>query len=205
MAALDHRAELLPFAAGDSPGFAVTHLTRAQWSVRLWGTLGPYWADALSLGLSDAGISILRGFARQDGSDRWIGDFALVPGPASPAPSSLDFLSLAARAPAARDGGSIVLSQYSLDGGPDVGNSLYLEVRGPDRVGFLGSLLHALAGLELSPHEMLITTRDGEAFDRFFLKTVSGGVPADEVRRALEARLDAALLAQQSLVVPLAS
>jgi hypothetical protein len=194
MAALDHHSELLPFAAGDTPGFAVTHLTQAHWSVRIWGTLGAYWADAFSLGLSDAGISILRGFARQDASGRWIADFVLSPGPASPAPSSLDFLSLASRSPTGREAGPLVLSHYALDGGPDVGPSLYLEVRGPDRLGFLGSLLHALAGLDLSPREMLITTRDGEAFDRFFLKTTSGAVPSQEVRHVLEAALDAAVL-----------
>lgn len=198
MAALDHHSGLLPFAAGDTPGFAVTHLTQAHWSVRIWGTLGPFWADAFSLALSDAGISILRGFARQDGSGRWIADFVLSPGAGSPAPSSMDFLSLASGPPAARDGGPIVLSHYALDGGPDIGPSLYLEVRGPDRLGFLGSLLHALAGLELSPREMLITTRDGEAFDRFFLKTMSGAVPSQEVRRVLEASLDAAVLASDA-------
>src|SRR5204863_176168 len=145
MAALDHHSELLPFAAGDTPGFAVTHLTQAHWSVRIWGALGPFWADAFSLGLSDLGISIRRGFARQDGEGRWIADFVLAPGPASPAPSTLDFIDLASRPITARDAGPLVLSHYALDGGPDVGPSLFLEVRGPDRLGFLGSLLHALA------------------------------------------------------------
>src|SRR5437868_3237181 len=84
---------------------------------------------------------------------------------------------------AAGDGGPIVRSHDALDGGPDVGPGLYLEVRGPDRLGFLGSLLRSLARLALSPREMLITTREGEAFDRFFLKTLSGAVPSDEVRR----------------------
>jgi len=198
MAALDHRAELLPFAAGDDPGYAVTHLTQAHWSVRLWGALGAFWADAFSLGLSDAGISIRRGFARQDGAGNWIADFVLAPGPASPAPSSFDFLSLAARPPAARDGGLPALSHFALDGGPDVGPLLYLEVHGPDRLGFLGSLLHALAGLELSPREMLISTRESEAFDRFFLKTLAGGVPSDAVRRALEERLEASVHAHRA-------
>jgi hypothetical protein len=194
MSALDHHTELLPFAPGDTPGFAVTHLTQAHWSVRIWGTLGPFWADAFSLGLSDAGISILRGFARQDGEGRWIADFVLSPGPTSPPPSTLDFLALAARPPVA-GGGPIVLLHYALDGGPDVGPALYLEVRGPDRIGFLGSLLHALAGFDLSPREMFVTTREGEAFDRFFLKTTSGAVPSQDVRRALEATLDAAVRA----------
>jgi hypothetical protein len=195
MAALDHRTMLLPFAVGDTPGCALHHLTPAHWSVRVWGNLGPFWADAFSLGLASAGISIRRGFARQDGAGRWIADFLLSPGADAPDPASLDFLSLAVRAAASDDGGEIVLSHYALDGGPDVGPGLYLEVRGPDRLGFLGSLLRSLARLELSPREMMITTREDEAFDRFFLKTVSGAVPSEEARRALEEVLDAAVLA----------
>ena len=198
MTALDHRAELLPFAIGDDPGYALTHLTRAHWSVRLWGNLGPLWADAFSLGLASARISILRGFARQDGAGRWIADFVLAPGAGAPEPSSLDFLSLVFGTPAPDDGGPIVLSHYALDGGPDVGPTLYLEVRGPDRLGFLGSLLRALGRLELSPREMLITTRDGEALDRFFLKTLSGAVPSEQVRRILGGLLDSAVLASRA-------
>jgi hypothetical protein len=40
----------------------------------------------------------------------------------------------------------------------------------------------------------MISTRDGQAFDRFFLKTTSGAVPSQDVRRKLEARLDRAVL-----------
>ena len=197
MAALDHHHELLPFAAGDEPGYSLTHWTQAHWSIRVWGSLGPFWADSFSLALSHARIGISRGFARQDGAGRWIADFLLSPAADAPDPSSLDFLSLASGAATAHDGEPIVLSHYALDGSPDIGPALYLEVRGPDRLGFLGSLLRALAHLELSPREMLITTRDGEAFDRFFVKTLSGGIPSDDVRRALEAMLDAAVPARR--------
>jgi hypothetical protein len=194
MAALDHRLELLPFAVGDTAGYALTHLTRTHWSVRVWGRLGPFWADALSLGLASARISIQRGFARQDGAGRWIADFLLSPGAHAPEPSSLDLLSLVLGGPAVDDGGPTVLSHYALDGSPDVGPALYLEVQGPDRLGFLGSLLRSLARLELSPREMLITTSDGEAHDRFFLKTISGAVPSEATRRLLQVTLDAASL-----------
>lgn len=201
MAALDHRMELLPFAVGDEPGYSLTHWTQAHWSIRVWGSLGPFWADSFSLALSHARIGISRGFARQDGAGRWIADFLLSPAPDAPDPSTLDFLSLASGAANAHDGGPIVLSHYALDGSPDLGPTLYLEARGPDRLGFLGSLLRALALLELSPREMLIATRDGEAFDRFFLKTATGGVPSDDVRRALEERLDAAVRASRAVTV----
>jgi hypothetical protein len=198
MAALDHHTELLPFAVSDEPGYSLTHYTQAHWSIRVWGSLGPFWADSFSLALSHARIGISRGFARQDGAGRWIADFLLSPAADAPDPSTLDFLSLASGAASTHDGGPIVLSHYALDGSPDIGPALYLEVRGPDRLGFLGSLLRALARFELSPREMLITTRDGEAFDRFFLKTLSGGVPAEEVRCALESKLDAAVRASRA-------
>jgi hypothetical protein len=193
MAALDHRAELLPFAPGDIPGHSLERHTQARWSVRLWGHLGPLWAGSLSLGLSNASVNILRGFARQDGSGRWAAEFLLSPNPGAPDLGSVDFLGLAFGSQPPDDGGPVVLSHYALDGGPDQGAALYLEVRGPDRLGFLGSLLRSLARLGLSPRQMYITTREDQAFDRFLLKTVSGGVPGDEVRRALEARLDESL------------
>lgn len=198
MTVLDHRTELLPFASDEAPGCALTHLTRAHWSIRVWGRLGPFWADAFALGLANARISIERGFARQDGGGRWIADFLLAPGPDAPEPSSLDFLALAFGATAADDGGPILLSHYSLDGSPDVGPALYLELRGPDRLGFLGSLLRSFARLELSPREMHITTSDSEAFDSFYLKTLSGAVPSEAARRALAARLETALIARRS-------
>jgi hypothetical protein len=195
MAALDHRAEILPFAHGDVPGFSLSHTSRTHWSVRVWGSLGPFWADAFALGLSAMQIGILRGFARQDGAGRWIADFLLTPGPGAPDPATVDFLGLALGAPAAGEAAPIALSHYALDGGPDVGPALFLEVRGPDRLGFLGSLLRSLARLGLAPREMLITTREGEAIDRFFLKTVSGAVPSDEVHRLLQTWLDTATVA----------
>jgi len=198
MVAFDHRSEFLRFAHGDVPGYSLTHHTRAYWSVRLWGHLGPLWADAFSLGLSNARINILRGFARQDGVGRWIADFLLAPGADAADPESLDFLALAFGAHAPGEGAPVVLTHYSLDGGPELGPALYLEVRGPDRLGFLGSLLRSLARLGLSPREMRISTRNDEAFDCFLLKTVSGGVPTDEVRRALEARLETALAISRS-------
>lgn len=197
MAALDHRTELLPFSQGDVPGYVLNRHTQARWSVRLWGHLGPLWAGSFSLGLSSARIGILRGFARQDGAGRWTAEFLIAPDPGAPSPESLDFLALAFGAAPPDDGRPVVLTNYALDGGPDLGAALYLEVRGPDRLGFLGSLLLSLARLGLSPRQMYVSTRDDEAFDRFLLKTVSGGVPSDEMRRQLEGRLRESLEASR--------
>jgi hypothetical protein len=198
MVALDDTTRLLPFASSETPGYELTRTGHAHFSVRLWGHLGPLWADGFSLGLSQARISIQRGYARQDPSGRWIAEFLIAPEAGAPDPASLDYLDLALRDHGRDEAAPVVLSHCALDGAPDLGSVLYLEVRGPDRIGFLGSLLRTLAKLALSPREMLVSTRDGEAHDRFFLQTVAGQVPPDEARRALGRILEAARTASRA-------
>ena len=48
---------------------------------------------------------------------------------------------------------------------------------------------------------MMISTRDGQAFDRFYLQTVGGQVPPDEARRALARTLEAALVGNRASAV----
>jgi UTP:GlnB (protein PII) uridylyltransferase len=105
----------------------------------------------------------------------------------------VEFLALALSEPSA-DAAPVSLTHYMLDCAPDQGSALYLDVRGPDRVGFLAGLLTTLEEVRLTPRDMTIMTRDGETFDRFWLKTVEGRVPSDEDRRALARRLDAVLV-----------
>jgi hypothetical protein len=198
MAGIEQATRLLPFATSDVPGYAITRNTASHWSVRLWGHLGPLWADGFSMGLSDARISILRGYARQDATGRWIADFLIAPEEGAQDPGAIDYLALAFGAPSRDEAAPVVLTHFALDGAPDLGSVLYLEVRGPDRIGFLGSLLRSLARLALAPREMMISTRDGEAVDRFFLQTVRGQVPPDQARRALARTLEAARVASRA-------
>jgi hypothetical protein len=193
MAALQDSLVLLPSPA-EAPGFRLTRTTSAVYAVRLWGPLAPAWTGHFALGLFRAGIDILRGFARQDGSGRWVADFLIAPTETSPDLAGVDYLALAMRQPPADDAVPVSLTHYTLDGSPDQGAALYLEVRGPDRVGFLASLLRTLEDVLLTPRDMTIMTRGGEAFDCFWLKTVEGCVPSDDDRRALAARLDALLV-----------
>jgi len=79
---------------------------------------------------------------------------------------------------------------FDVDGSPERGGFLYLEVRGPDRVGFLVSLLRTVSEQGLVPREMWVATRFGEACDRFLLNSSDGRSPTDEERQALEAALD---------------
>jgi hypothetical protein len=193
MSSFGSATRLLPFATGDAPGFSLTRNTRVHCSVRLLGHLGSVWADGFSLGLSRARINILRGYARSDAASRWIADFLIAPEEGGDDPESIDYLALAREVAPPEEPAPFVLTHFALDGAPDLGPVLYLEVCGPDRLGFLGSVLHTLVRLALFPREMIVSTREGAAFDRFFLQTVGGQLPPDEARRALARTLEAAL------------
>jgi len=179
---------LVLLSASGSAGYRVSPNTRTLHSVRVWGRLHPQWAHRFTVGLSRLGISILNGFAHRDGEGGWAAEFLVTPTSGAPDPMAVDFLLLTREVPPA-DLPPVALDDYSLDGAPERGGVLDLEVRGPDRLGFLGSLLRTLGDLALVPHEMTILTRAGEARDRFALKTLEGKVPTDPTRRALDAVL----------------
>jgi hypothetical protein len=163
--------------------------TRSLYSVRLWGPLHPLWADRFTRGLSNFGISILNGFARQEHSGSWGAEFLVTPLPGAQDPKTIDYVSLTQEPPPPH-APPLVLDGFDVDGSPERGGYLYLEVRGPDRVGFLGSLLRTLSDLGLVPKEMWVATRFGEACDRFLLTAADGRSPTEDARQALERALD---------------
>jgi hypothetical protein len=183
-------------ASGDAPGFHVARQSATLHSVRLWGRLEPSWAGNLSLGLALSGFNILGGFARRNRADRWVAEFIIAPGDSAPPPASVDFLAMSRVAHPEAHPGPVELTHFALDGSPDQGAALFLEVRGPDRIGFLGSLLRSLSELELSPQEMTLITRHDEISDRFLLRSLRSEVPTDAVRRTLGRMLTGMMTAE---------
>jgi hypothetical protein len=188
MPALYESLVSFPESEPGTPGYRVFAKTRSLYSVRLWGPLHPLWADRFTRGLSNMGISILNGFARQEPSGAWGAEFLVTPMPGAADPEGVDYVSLTLEPPPPH-APPLVLDGYAVDGSPERGGLLYLEVRGPDRVGFLGSLLQTLSAQKLVPREMWVATRDGEACDRFLLSASDGSLPGDDKRRALEEAL----------------
>jgi hypothetical protein len=180
------------FPATDPEGASCTvfRKTRALYSVRLSGPLHPLWADHLTRRLSALGISVLNGFARRSPAGAWGVEFLVTPMPGSADPSSIDYIELTQMEPSTPPP-TIVVDSYALDGSPEHAGLLYAEVRGPDRLGFLGALLRLMAERELVPREMWIATWDGQAYDRFLLAAADGRVPPDGARRALARALKA--------------
>jgi hypothetical protein len=178
-------------------GFEVRRLGGGRHQLELWGRLGAHWAEPLCRGLARAGLSISRGFALRrehaDPASGWRGRFEIVREEPSTDPVLLDYLELLARG-RARSRAPIELSDYTLLESGAHGGSLFLELRGPDRLGFLGGVLERLAFLSLAPVEMRIETRGGGVHDQFWLRTREGGVPRPRARKLLAEVLDGRLL-----------
>jgi hypothetical protein len=198
MRALHDSFVLFPGPEPQEVGYRVFANTRSLYSVRLWGPLHPLWADRFTRGLSNVGVSILNGFARREASGSWGAEFLVTPVSGGASPETIDYVALT-REPPPPHAPPLVLDGFDVDGSPERGGFLYLEVRGPDRVGFLGSLLQILSTQSLAPREMWVATRFGEACDRFLLAGSDGHSPNDDERQALEAALDAHRPRRQAL------
>ena len=171
-------------------GAELTPWMRELLHLRLWGRFPAGWAGALSLGLSERRIAIVRGFARRVLQGHWIAELELRPLAGAADPRGTDFVELALAAPDPGPRAPLALHSHFVDRSPDHGGMLFLEVRGEDRVGFLGSLLEGLAAVSLSAEEMRIETQGEIAFDRFQLRGVTGQLPSEATRLALSQWLD---------------
>lgn len=172
---------------GSDPEAARSHVvrkTRSLYSVRLAGPLHPMWGDHLTRGLASYGISVLNGFARRRPAGDWGVEFLVTPMPGAADPGSVDYVALCEQEPLLPPP-PITLDAYAVDGSPEHAGLLYAEVRGPDRLGFLGSVLRLMADKGLVPREMWIATWDSQAYDRFLLAPPGGRVASDDARRAL--------------------
>jgi hypothetical protein len=178
-------------------GFEVRRLAEERHQLLLWGHLGSRWADPLCRGLARAGLSIRRGFAvrldERDPASGWRARFDILREETSTDPVLLDYLELLARG-RTPSRAPIELSEYALSESSAHEGSLYLEVRGPDHLGFLGAILERLSFLSLSPVEMRIETLESSVHDQFWLRTRDGSVPRPRARKLLGEVLDGRLL-----------
>jgi hypothetical protein len=177
-------------------GFEVRRIARDRHLLALWGQLGPRWADPLCRGLARAGLGIRRGFAvrqQPDPASGWRARFEIERESSSTDPVLLDYLDLLARG-RTPSRTPIRLSQYGLSESSAHGGSLFLEVRGPDHIGFLGAILERLSFLSLSPVEMRIETLADGVHDQFWLRTRDGEIPRPRARKLLGDVMDGRLL-----------
>jgi hypothetical protein len=153
---------------------------------RVWleGSFPTGWAGALSLGLARAHIGIVSGVARKTGARRWTTAMVVRAQSGAAHPERVDYLALAHQRHPLGTAAPIELVGFDIVADDKTG-ALLLEVKGLDRIGFLGSLLDRLAGLALFPEDMTIETQDDMALDRFALKALGGHSPSAEAHQAL--------------------
>ena len=153
--------------------------------VELKGELPLGWCGNLAGALSRRGVSILRGNAERNGTG-W--NVVLeVAGEDGAAPQELDFAALATEA-SPDTGGPLRLESFVLNM-PRRGAAVELTVRGPDRRGFLATLLDRLALLGLFPERISVETVLSMASDTLWLHAVGGQPPTERSIDSLRAFL----------------
>lgn len=167
----------------------VTRGKGGTFRVQLEGSFPTGWAGSLSLALARAHIAIVSGVARKTGPRRWTVAIVVRPQSERAHPERVDYLALAHRRSPLDTAVPIDVTSFAVVADDKTG-ALLVEVKGPDRIGFLGSLLDRLAGLALFPEDMTIETQDDLALDRFALKAPGGHTPSAEAHQALMALLE---------------
>jgi hypothetical protein len=156
--------------------------------LKIRGQLPPRWLANLTSALAARGINIQRGNASKLTPSLWQATLDIAPAGDGELPVGLDYPALAQTTVAADPAAvPIHLDSYSLEMRSD---SLFVEVKGADSVGFLVALLKTFAFFSLFPAEVHIDTPGGRVHDRFWLKGVGGLAPSESSRQGLQIELD---------------
>jgi uncharacterized protein (TIGR02265 family) len=155
-------------------------------SLRLEGFFRPAWMAGLCAGLAERGVSIQRVEATaKDGW--WHADLQLDP-PPEVDPSQIPYAELIDITPELQ-ASNLSIERYRLSDSPEHGGTLRLEIDARDSLGLLGQVLSFLAMLSLFPVAMRVETRDGRAYDRFWLSGVGRAAPTQQSRALLKRML----------------
>ena len=141
---------------------------------------------------------MIRGFARRIDGGGWVSEFHLFAQDGRADPRDLDPLAFANAPAAPGPPVPISLDSYFVDGSPESGPYVFVEVRGPDRVGFLGSLLERMRDIWLFPEQMSVETWGGQARDTFYLRSARPGARL----RSEESAREVATLLESLRAVP---
>ena len=160
------------------------------------GFMGPGWAGRLTAALAQHRVGIVRGKAEKVTNSTWQSDFELKSAPFAKDPLNIDYVALAAtELPGDRSAGKISLLDFVMEPCSKHDGSLYIEVKGVDRLGFLGDLLDYFSMRCLFPVKMTVDTVADAAVDRFWLRGVGGSVPSDAICTAVKENLKQLLVA----------
>ena len=161
------------------------------------GFMAPGWTGRLTAALAQHRLGIVRGKAERVTTTNWLSNFELKCAAFAKDPLKIDFVALAATELADnRSVGNIALLDYTLEPCSRHDGSLYVEIRGEDRLGFLGDLPDYFSMRCLFPIKMSVDTVEDKALDRFWLRGIGGSVPSDSIVGAVKENLEQLLAAK---------
>ena len=185
-------------AAGFAPaGFNIEPIAARPNAYRLdiTGFLAPGWTGRLTAGLAQHRVGIVRGEAEKVTASNWRSNFELKTAPFAKDPLGIDYLLLAGtELPYDRNAGKIALLEFVMEPCSRHQGSLYIQIKGVDRLGFLGDLLDYFSMRCLFPIKMTIETVGDTAVDRFWLRGVGGSVPSESITASIKENLEQLLI-----------
>lgn len=166
-----------------------------EYTLTLKGFLAPGWSGRLAAGLAGYGIDIVMGEAERVTSAAWHSTFKLKTGLSKVDPLTIDYAALASiELPQDKRPARLELRGFTMETCGRSDGSLLIEIRGVDRLGFLGDLLDYFSMRCLFPVKMSIATHGGTAVDKFWLKGVGGSIPSESLAGALKESLESLVL-----------
>ncbi|HBG04452.1 MAG: hypothetical protein A2075_03430 [Geobacteraceae bacterium GWC2_58_44] len=186
-----------PAKSLDSVGFKIQAIDGQPHSYELVikGFLAPGWTGRLTAALAKHRIGIVRGEAEKVTASAWHARFELKTAPFAKDPLSIDYIALAGtELPYDRNSGKIALLDVVMEPSSRHAGSLYIEVTGVDRLGFLGDLLDYFSMRCLFPIKMSVETVADTAVDRFWLRGVGASIPSESITAAIKENLERLLV-----------
>lgn len=160
------------------------------------GFLAPGWTGRLTANLAQHRIGIVRGEAEKITASSWHSRFELKAASFATDPAGIDYVALAAaELPYDRTVAKISLLDIVMEPPGRHDGSLYLQITGVDRLGFLGDLLDYFSMRCLFPVKMTVETLGDRAVDRFWLRGVGGSKPSEGIMLAVRENLEKLLIA----------
>lgn len=101
----------------------------------------------------------------------------------------VDFLALTTKRVPHASALELALTAYSLRPDELDPDAVYVEISGRDRTGFLSGILKQFSLFSLFPTKMIIDTKDGLVFDRFWIKGIGASKPSDDAIASIRRNL----------------
>lgn len=168
--------------------FRVDRQSDGGFLLHVLGKMPMDWVSNLTSGLACNGLSITDAQISSRGGMTWHGHFSLAPAVHAAPPGQIDY-HLLVRSALSTALPAIALDSFVLHQTTHHGGTLFLEVRGRDQLGFLGTLLNKLSFYSLFPVHMEIETPGGQLLDKFWLSTAGGGQASEAIVAVLRGTL----------------